>query len=773
RLHGRLDVDALRAALDRLVARHESLRTTFDDVDGVPFQRFASADCGFALRQSDLRALSAEEREKAVAVRAAEEARAPFDLCTGPLIRGQLLRLADDEHVLLVTQHHIVSDGWSLGVFVREVAALYTAFRRGEPDPLPPLEIQYADYAQWQRDWLQDEELARQIAFWKEHLAGAPALLTLPLDRPRPAVQSHAGGTVPLALSEELTARLRDLAQRHGVTLFMTLLAAWGVLLSRLSGQSDIVIGTPVANRQRREIENLIGFFVNTLAVRLRLADLNGLAPSAAELLRQVRETTLAAFAHQELPFEQVVEALQPVRSLGHSPLFQTMLALNNINTYGEGSLELPELTLSRVAREQKSTQFDLSLALHERGDRLVAQLDYATALFDESTIERWAGHYVRLLEGMVNDDAAPVDALPLLSDDERRRVLLALNDTATDRPAETLVHALFEKQAAAQPDAIAVVHDDRSLTYGELNDLANRIAHRLLTLGVQPDDRVALCADRSPETIAALLGILKAGGAYVPLDPATPAERLRFLLRDAEPKVVLTDGTASIDDIPVLRFDDETLSFQPASNPDARANSRNLAYVIYTSGSTGVPKGVMIEHRGVVNMATAQIAMCGLTREDRVLQFASLGFDSSVAEIFPALSTGAAVVLRQAYADPDQFASLLDRHRVTVADLPTAFWRHWSQLLRDNGAPAGKSLRLVIVSGETLERRDVETWFSHPGSSRVALLNNYGPTEATVNATAFAVDPAQMSDGAPVPIGRPIANTRIYILDRRGEPVP
>ncbi|MEO8383507.1 MAG: amino acid adenylation domain-containing protein [Acidobacteriota bacterium] len=783
RLLGRLDRDALQATLDRLVARHESLRTRFVAVDGVPYQQIAPADCGFMLRFEDLRALSGDEREATVAARTAEEARAPFDLSEGPLIRGQLLELAEDEHVLLVTQHHIVGDGWSLGILVREVATLYTAFGRGEADPISPLEVQYADYALWQRSWLQGEALTRQVDFWKNHLAGAPALLELPLDRPRPALESRAGGTVPVMMPASLTADLRAFSQRHGVTLFMTLLSAWGLLLSRLSGQTDVVIGTPVANRQRREIENLIGCFVNTLALRLCLAELSTEQLTVASLLAQVKETTLAAFAHQELPFEQVVEAVQPVRSLSHSPLFQTMLALNNTNTSGERPLQLPGLTLTRLANEQNSTQFDLSLVFAEQGERLDAALDYASTLFDRATVERWAAYYVRVLEGMVSDASVAADALPILSDADRRQVVVELNDTQAEYPQDTLIHELFEQQAALRPDAVAVLFEDQSLTYSELDARANQLAHELIALGVRPDDRVAICAERSLEMVVGLLGILKAGGAYLPMDPAYPTERLQYLIEDGAPKVLLTQrallGRLPVAAMPTLFLDSDELSarlLHPTSTPSPRQlglTTHHLAYVIYTSGSTGTPKGVMVEHGSVLNMLTAHAGMCGLTARDRVLQSASFGFDSSVAEIFPAWSVGATVVLRQAEFDPDHFGSFLNRHRISVVDLPMAVWQQWSHSLSSGAEAAPESLRLVIVSGETLLSRDAREWFSHPSGSRIALLNNYGPTEATVNATAYFVEPSRLRDGQPIPIGRPIANTQLYILDRRGEPVP
>ncbi|HET8773527.1 MAG TPA: amino acid adenylation domain-containing protein, partial [Thermoanaerobaculia bacterium] len=495
RLRGDLDVAALQAALDRLVARQESLRARFVAIDGVPYQEFASPDCGFALLRTDLSALPAEERDATVGAIVAEEARAPFDLSAGPLIRGRLLTLAGDEHVLLITQHHIVSDGWSLAILVREVAELYTAFRRGEGDPLPELAIQYADYAQWQREWLRGEELARQVDFWRGQLAGAPAVHELPLDHARPAIQSHAGDSVPLALTPELTAGLRAFSQAHGVTLFMTLLSAWGVLVSRLSGQQDVVIGTPVANRQRRDVEELIGFFVNTLALRLRL----DARPDVATLLAQVKETALAAFAHQDLPFEQVVEAVQPQRSLSHNPLVQTVLALDNTADYGN-ELRLPGLSLAPVEQALTTAQYDLSVQLNESGETLSGFLAFATDLFERETVERWAGHYVRLLEAMVADAAAGVDELPMLSDAERLQLVEGFNAHHAAYPQDELIHERFEARAAARPDAVAVVFEDRSLTYAELDARANGVARALAALGVQPDDRVAICVERGLE---------------------------------------------------------------------------------------------------------------------------------------------------------------------------------------------------------------------------------------------------------------------------------
>ncbi len=745
RLRGRLDVAALQASLDRLVARHESLRTSFIAIDGVPYQQIAPADCGFAMTRSDLRAMESGDRERAVRELAAEEAETPFDLTTGPLIRGQFLALADAEHVLLVTQHHIVTDGWSLGILVREVAALYMAFSRGEADPLPPPEIQYADYAQWQREWMRGDELARQVEYWKQHLAGAPALLELPLDRPRPRVQSHAGGSVPLVLSAALTADLRAFSQRHGVTLFMTLLSAWGLLLSRLSGQPDVVIGTPVANRQRPEVENLIGFFVNTLAVRLRFDG----EETVAALLARVKETTLAAFAHQELPFEQVVEAVQPQRSLSHSPLFQAMLALNNTPGYGN-ALNLPDLSFTPLEFELATSLYELSLHLNERGDELSGVVMYASDLFDRATVERWAGHYVRLLETMVADSSVRAATLPLLSAAERRQLLVDFNDTGAEFPKDELIHQLFERQAAAQPDAVAIVCEGRSVTYAELNARANRLAHELIEFGVTPDDRVAICTERDLDMVVGLLGTLKAGGAYLPVDPAYPDGRRQYLLEDGAPKVVLTKE--------LLRQD---RTARPASNPDPRVlglTARNLAYVIYTSGSTGVPKGVAIEHANTVNLL--HWALSSFTGEElsNTLFSTSINFDLAVWELFVPLAAGSTLTLvRNALeltARPEPVT--------TINTVPSAM----QALLSAGGVPP--STRLVNLAGEPLRREIVERLFAETATQSVANL--YGPSETTTYSTWVRMPRER---GFAAHIGRPVANTQVYILDTRGEPVP
>ncbi|MFB9115248.1 condensation domain-containing protein, partial [Xanthomonas arboricola pv. corylina] len=539
-------------------------------------------------------------------------------MARGPLIRGQLLRLSANEHVLLVTQHHIVSDGWSIGVMIGEVSRLYAAFSQGQPDPLAPLPIQYADYAMWQRQWLQGETLQQQIRFWREHLGGAPALLELPTDHPRPAVQSYAGGSIAFDLPASLVNGLRALSQQHGTTLFMTVLAAWATLLSRLSGQDEVVVGTPVANRQRAEVEPLIGFFVNTLALRVNVQA----ASDVAGLLAQVKATALSAYAHQDLPFEQVVEALQPTRSLGHGPVFQVLLTLNN--TPEAEAEDLPGLTLSSLPAPHTTTQFDLSLSLGAMGDALTCTLEYASDLFEAATAQRWTEHLTTLLEAMVAEPQLPLVQMPLLTASQREQLLLGFNATDACFADAGSVAARFSAQAQARPEAVAVVHGTGVLRFGELERRSNQLAHHLLALGVAPDDRVAVCLERGIDLVVALLGVLKAGAAYVPLDPAAPAARVAWQLEDAAPRVVLTrQALATGLPMPCLALDDpdqqRALSQQPAQLPQVPAlQPRHLAYVIYTSGSTGQPKGVMVEHRQLEHyLQWAQRAYAGETRID------------------------------------------------------------------------------------------------------------------------------------------------------------
>ena len=672
RLRGSLDREALRKALDTLVRRHEALRTVFINVDGEPRQEVVAEGC-FALREVDLRGYEEKDRQAQVELQKIEEVQGQFDLRAGPLIRGRLLEVAAEEHVLLVTMHHIVSDGWSMGIFFRELAQLYTAYREGRADPLAPLPIQYADYAQWQRQWLQGEVLDRQLHYWRGRLQDAPPQLELPTDRSRPTVQSYRGANLGIALDGQLSAKLRDFAKRHEMTLFMVLCAGWAILLSRLSGQEDVVIGTPVANRQRPELEGLIGFFVNTLALRVAVrGDLR-----VKELLEQIKEMTLGAYDHQDLPFEQLVETLQPHRSLSRNPLFQAMLVLQNAP---RTELLLPGLAVSLEDGWGVHSLFDLTLFLEERGEEIVGVVNYATDLFDRETIERWAASLHVLLNGMADRVESKVCDLAIMPLGEWHRVVDLFNATQVSYPQNKLVHELFEDQVRRTPEATAVVCGERHLTYAELNSRANQLARHLIGKGVGPDQLVAICVGRSVEMIVGLMGILKAGGAYVPLDPAYPSARLAYILEDAAPKVLLTreglksglpDSTAEVID---LESDWSQIAQQPSGDLDATSlelESNHLAYVIYTSGSTGRPKGVAIEHRNTVNLI--YWAHGAMAREEfgQTLQSTSLNFDLSVYECFVPLTIGGAIqVVENALA-----LARSPREVTLVNTVPSAIW--------------------------------------------------------------------------------------------------
>ncbi|MET4484404.1 amino acid adenylation domain-containing protein, partial [Bradyrhizobium sp. F1.13.3] len=770
RLRGMLDRSAWQRSLDRLFARHEALRSVFVAPQGKPRVEVLPPDAGLPVLEHDLR--DRVDADAALSELCQQEVRTPFDLARGPLIRGRLIRTADEEHVFLLTQHHIVLDGWSMGVLVRELSQLYRAFEAGQDDPLPPLAIQYPDYAAWQRQWLSGERLQKQAQYWRNALAGT-ARLVLPTDHVRPAQQSFAGATVPIVIDADLTRELKRLSLQHGTTLFMTVLAAWAAVLSRLSGQDDLVIGVPSANRGHREIEELIGFFVNTLALRL---DLSG-APSVSELLERTRRTALAAQEHQDLPFEQVVEIVQPPRALDHTPLFQVMLAWEN---NAVGSLDLPGLSVEAAGEGIDQVKFDLELSLGEHGEEIAGTLGYATALFDQATIERQRGYLLALLRAMAADAQQEVRRIELLSTAERTYLLEELNRTAAPYPSERCIHELFEQQVRRAPEAVALVHEDERLSYGELNARANRLAHHLIGLGVRPDQPVVICLERSPAMVVGVVAILKAGGAYLPLDPAYPSQRLRQVLGDATPQLLLCDaagraalGAEALADVSVVDLTTATPAWAglPASDPEPRAlglTSRHLAYVIYTSGSTGTPKGVQNEHRAIINRLIWMQKACALDATDVVLQKTPFGFDVSAWEFFWTLLEGATLVLAPpgAHRDPDALVDLIISRRITTVHFVPSML---VSFMDAKSVDRCTSLRRVLCSGEALPAasvhkvRRVLPWTS--------LHNLYGPTEAAIDVTAWSC-PAEF-DEAIVPIGRPIANTRVYLLDGHGAPVP
>ncbi len=769
RLTGALDRAALVRALDRLVARHETLRTTFAVVDDEPEQRIAPAETSrFHLLEQDLRA----EADPDAALRAltAAETSAPFDLAVGPLIRGRLVVLADEEHVLLITMHHIVSDGWSMGVLARELTALYAAYRAGEADPLPPLAIQYADYAAWQRRWVEGEELQRQAAYWRASLQGAPELLALSADRLRPARPDHAGETIGVELDAGLTERIRTLSRRHDATLFATLAAAWAVVLSRLANQQDIVIGTPTANRNREEIEGLIGFFVNTLALRFDVAG----SATVAELIAQVKARTLAGQQNQDIPFEQVVELAQPARSLSHPPLFQVVFGWQNVP---RGRIELPGLRVQPMDQGHEGmAKFDLSLTLGEKDGHIAGVLLYATALFDRTTAERYAAYFGRVVEQMVADDGVRVEDLALLSDAERAQVVHAWNATAAPYPDDLCVHELFERQVARSPDAVAVVLEDECLSYAELNARANRLAHHLRALGVAPERTVGLCVGRGMALPVGVLGILKAGGAYLPLDPSLPRERLRRVLADSAPVAVLAQGSLAHAfgglGATLLDIDDESdLTRRPTTHP-ARAGvtPEHPVYLLYTSGSTGEPKGVVNLHRNLCNRVTALQALWGLGASDAVLQNTTPTFDVSAYELFLPWLVGARVVMTRngGQTNPSYLSSTIARERVSLASVVPSLLR---VLLEEPALAACPDLRHLACGGEALPPALAEDFHARVPGAR--LYNRYGPTEAAT-AVVGCVLPERIWRGSPsAPIGRPVANSRAYVLNATGDPSP
>ncbi|HEX6038435.1 amino acid adenylation domain-containing protein, partial [Longimicrobium sp.] len=677
-----------------------------------------------------------------------------------------------DEHLLQLCMHHVVTDGWSDGVMLGELSALYAAFREGRPSPLPELPVQYADFAVWQREQLQGEMLDRQTAYWKARLAGAPALLELPTDRPRPAVQSHRGARERFTLSASLLERLTALGHHEGATLFMVVLGAFQVLLSKYSGSPDVVVGTPIAGRTRRELEGLIGFFVNTLVLR---TDLSG-APSFREVLRRVREGTLGAYEHQDLPFEKLVAELQPERSLSHAPLFQVMITLDGTDAApaadGDG---LPGGRMAGMGSEVEKARFDLTLRIAVHGNGIAGTLEYATDLFEPRTVQRMVAHLERVLAQVADDADRPLSALALLDGAERTQVVETWNATDAPYPADATLHGRVEAQAARTPDAVALRWEDEALTYARLNARANQLARHLVRLGVGPETRVGLCLERSVEMVVSLLAVLKAGGAYVPVDPGYPADRIAYMLADSGVPVLLTQdrlrAVLPATDARVISVDAEweTVAAEETENVASGATPGTLAYVIYTSGSTGKPKGVMNEHGGVVNRLAWMQAEYGLTADDVVLQKTPFSFDVSVWEFLWPLQQGATLVMARpdGHRDPRYLADAIRRHGVTTVHFVPSMLQTFVEAA---DVEACASLTRVLCSGEALPPALVERFHARfPAST--GLHNLYGPTEAAVDVSHW---PCARGDASGVvPIGRPVWNTRLYVLDEAGQPTP
>lgn len=764
RFRGKLDTKVFERVFNEIVRRHESLRTRFSSTTETPVQ-IVEPFSQFTLPIVDLAHLPQDEREPAARKLGNQDAHQPFDLSQAPLWRAQLLRLAEEDHVLLLNLHHIVTDAWSLSVLLREIVQIYKAFSAGQDSPLPELPIQYADYCLWQSEHLQGEVLERQLAYWKKHLAGAPALLELPTDRVRPPVQTYNGTRTVVHLGKELSESLVELSRRQGVTLFMTLLAGFNVLLHRYSGQEDIVVGTPVANRNSTEVEKLIGFFVNTVALRV---DLSG-NPRFSEFLKQVREVSLAAFSHQDVPFEKVVEDLMPERNLGHSPLFQTVFALQNIRL---DPWALPELEFSSIDLDSGHSKFELALTLANSDQGIWGRVEYNTDLFEEQTIKRMMAHLQQLLSSVCVAPEQRVRAIPLLSAAERSQ-LGAWNSTSVDYGFRC-VHELIEQQAKESPSAIAVRFEGEQLSYQELNERANQLAHYLKVQGVGPEVLVGILMERSLELVVSLLAVLKAGGAYVPLDPEYPPARLKFMLADAGVAVLLTQarllGEVESGPARVVCVDNEwgEIGKQSSENPASTVSAENLAYVIYTSGSTGQPKGAMNTHGGIANRLVWMQETYSLQDDDVVLQKTPFSFDVSVWEFFWPLLAGARLVVARpgAHRDPVYLRDLIIAQRVTTMHFVPSML---SAVMEEPGIEECCSLRRVICSGEALPFSLQERFFAR--FDAVELHNLYGPTEAAIDVTFWACE--RDSQRRSVPIGRPIANTQVYVLDEELEPVP
>lgn len=774
-LRGHVVQNALERALLELVRRHESLRTRFIVRGGAPVQLIEPRS-HFVLERADFSQLADEERRiLQLRNRMQAEQQHRFNLREGPLFRAVLVRLASQDYALLLTMHHIVSDGWSLAVILNELSTLYTAYVRGQRSPLPELPIQYADYAVWQRQWLSGEVLNEQLRYWRRRLLGAPPQLQLPTDYPRPPIESFKGETLRFELPPDLHGALNELARVHGATLFMVSLAAYQVLLWRWSGEQDIVVGSPIAGRRHGELEGLIGFFVNTLVLRTKLSgDL-----SFRQLLEIVKEGSLGAYAHQDLPFEMLVKELRPDRNLLRQPLFQVALALQN---YPQHRFDLPDLTWTRLEGESLTTHFDLMLYLYEGAAGLSEVFEYATDLFDKQTVSRLAGNYRTLLESIVADPDSPIRTLPLLTEMDKRQLLLEWNTRFVPEQAAVCVHDLFARQVERTPDAIAALHEAQSLTYAELNRRANQLAHYLREKGVGPESLVAICVERGLEMLVGLLGVLKAGSAYVPMDPQYPFERLAYMLEDASPTVLLTQERLKdkvqnqAGEVVALDADWRHIDRRPSEDCHSSTlglSPQNLAYVIYTSGSTGRPKGVMVEHRNLTRLFAITEQWFSFTERDVWTLFHSFAFDFSVWELWGALLYGGRVVLvpQLTARSPEDFYQLLCAEGVTILNqTPSAF----AQLISAQAeSEEHHSLRLVIFGGEALDLRTLRPWVKRNGGERPQLVNMYGITETTVHVTYRPLTNQEIESQRGSLIGNPIPDLKAYLLDQECQLVP
>lgn len=777
-LHGFIQIDILKQSLAYLIDRHETLRTTFKEANGQPTQNIA-AILEIALPLIDLSTSSAESQSAEVEKFVQTDMLARFDLENGPLLRTHLLRLEAERHLLIITMHHIISDGLSEEIFVRELFAVYEALNADRTPDLPELSVQYADFAVWQRQWLQGKTLQPQLDYWRQHLAGAPPLLELPTDRIRPSIQTFNGASQQFTLSRLQTDQLEELGQQFGATLYMTVLAAFATLLFRYSDQEDIVLGTPIGNRHHQQLESLIGFFVNTLVLRINFQE----NPRFSELLTQVRRLALDAYDHQDLPFEQLVDALQPERNLSHTPLFQVMFVWQNQTA---PTIECSGLTVTHLPVASLRLDFDLLLSMEETANGLVGNWVYRTDLFDATTLTRLTAHLQNLLAAIVTHPQKPISELPLLTAEERQKLLVEWNHALVEKEAQIpptqCMHSLFERQAEQTPNATAIVCQGQHLTYAELNQRANQLAHYLRSLGVEPEVRVGLCVERSVEMVIGILGILKAGGAYVPADPGHPPSRIAYMFTDAHVSLILTQESLRerlpTDDSTIICLDTihKQIDDCPISNPSNHTMPQNLMYIVYTSGTTGKPKGVLVEHHGVTNVTVHFGNVIKLQANDRCLQFSSVGFDVATQEIFTPLLKGAALIIHPTLTQLSTLELLQFFHEqsLTVVTLSVAFWQQWVQDLANRGLQLPGTLRVFMTGGESPSMEKIKLWASLL-TQPATFLSAYGPTEASITTAVYQETNRALKSNPPakIPLGRPLPNTHIYVFDAYQQPVP
>jgi amino acid adenylation domain-containing protein len=775
RLIGELDIEALKKSLETIIARHEVLRTRFPVEDGEAVQVI---DEPFELQIPIKDLTDLPETERAIEARrlATGEAETGFDLAEGPLLRSRLLKLREDEHVILLTMHHIVSDAWSMGILIREFTTLYLAYAQGKDYRMPDLPIQYADYAVWQRGYLEGDELERHLGYWRDRLTPLPAVLDLPADHSRPHIQTFNGGQNKFEITEEIGKQVESLSTETDTTIFMVLLAGYMTLLSRYTGEKDISVGIPTANRSRAETEGLIGFFVNMLAMR---GDLSG-DPTFRELLDLTREMTLGAFNHQVLPFEMMVKDLQPERDTSRNPIFQVAFQYQNIVV---GELHLPGLRLEEMETDFGTAKLDLMLSMSAGKDgKIKGAFRYNKDIFEAATIERMGICFQRMISALVANPDLPISGVPMLTAPERKALITTWNETEATYPQNRHIQELFEHQVLLTPDVEAVRLNGASLSYTQLNERANQLARYLVAAGVEADTVVGLCVERSVEMFGGLLGILKAGGAYLPLDPSYPSERLAYMLEDSDTGFLITQEylLGKIPDYDGVRIcldrDQDFLKRESSKNLDSRGNGENLAYIIYTSGTTGTPKGVQVKHRNLVNHAWSMKQRFRMAVAERMLKYISISFDAALEEIFPTLLSGGTIVMAK---NPSELVgtSLLeyiDDQEVNYLHLPVSVWHQTVAEMERLGLKAPASLKLVLVGGERVELDRLRTW-SKLVDQPVRFLNAYGPTETTITATVYETlcYPNAVLPEERVPIGKPIANVHVYVLDEHHEPVP